>query len=401
MLHPEEFISALQESGFSFFSGVPCSYLKSMISCVIDQCDYVMAANEGDAVAICGGAYMAGLTPVVLMQNSGLTNAISPLTSLNHIFQIPVLGFVSFRGEEHTHDEPQHELMGKITIPLLELMGIRWEFLSSDQKDAKEQLKKAAQCIERGQIFFFVVRKNTFEEYPNNQQLKDHSPQSEVHPKYQKKTTKSGEDELPLRIDVLKTIHSILDKNTVLITPTGYTSRELYEIEDLENTFYMFGSMGCAGSIGLGLSRGKPDKDIIVIDGDGALLMRLGSMSTIGFYEPENLLHILLDNNSYESTGGQETVSGRVNFIDIAQACGYTNSVYVHTLYELKDHITKWKNHKELTFMHLKIREGTRGKLGRPSIHPTRIRQRFMEFLNDKLAGNLEQTDYTRSGSIE
>jgi phosphonopyruvate decarboxylase len=376
MLHPGEFISALQESGFSFFSGVPCSYLKSMINCAIDQADYIMAANEGDAVAICAGVYMAGKNPVVLMQNSGLTNAISPLTSLNHIFQIPVLGFVSFRGGEHTHDEPQHELMGKITIPFLELMGIRWEFLSLNQKEAKEQLKKAARCIKRGHSFFFIVRKNTFAEHQNSLQLKDHA-------KHQKKITKSGSDEFPFRIDVLKTINSTLDRNTALITPTGYTSRELYEIEDSEHNFYMFGSMGCAGSIGLGLSRGKPDKDIVVIDGDGALLMRLGSMSTIGFYEPENLLHIVLDNNSYESTGGQKTASAGVNFIDIAHACGYTNSVYVHTLDELKDHIIKWKNHKELTFMYLKIREGTKEELGRPSITPQMIRQRFMEFLDD------------------
>jgi phosphonopyruvate decarboxylase len=376
MLHPEKFISALQDSGFTFFSGVPCSYLKSMINCAIDQCDYITAANEGDAVAICAGAYMTGMKSVVLMQNSGLTNAISPLTSLNQIFQIPLLGFVSFRGEENTHDEPQHELMGRITIPLLESMGIRWEFLSVNQKEAKEQLKKAARFIEREISFFFIVRKKTFAEYPNSLQLTEHT-------KHQKKIKKSGFDELPFRIDVLKTINSTIDQNTAIITPTGYTSRELFEVEDSKNNFYMFGSMGCAGSIGLGLSRGKPDKDIIVIDGDGALLMRLGSMSTIGFYNPENMLHILLDNNSYESTGGQKTVSDRINFVNIAHACGYTNSVYIHTLNELIDHLIKWKNHKELTFMYLKIRKGTREELSRPSISPSRIRQRFMEFLNE------------------
>jgi phosphonopyruvate decarboxylase len=380
MLSPEELVFDLHEAGFSFFSGVPCSFLKGMINCAIDQGDYIMAANEGDAVAICAGAYMAGRRPVILMQNSGLANAISPLTSLTRIFRIPVFGFVSLRGEAHTGDEPQHDLMGRITIPLLELMGIRWEFLSSHQMEAKEQVKRAGHYFEQGESFFLVVRRNILGSAHGTQASPPNPPPQEV---YQTKRSKSGQDELPLRTDVLKALNSSVDQNTAIITPTGYTSREWYEIDDRQRNFYMVGSMGCAGSIGLGIVLAQPERGVVVIDGDGALLMRLGIMPTIGQYGPKNLFHVVLDNNAYESTGGQKTVSERVNFVDIAHACGYTNSVYIHSLNELQEHILEWKKHHELTFLYLKIREGTKEGLGRPSISPFAIRQRFMEFLND------------------
>jgi phosphonopyruvate decarboxylase len=383
MLDPTRFIRQVKENGFSFFSGVPCSYLKDMINSAIDDGDYIMAANEGDAVAICAGAYLAGRKPVVLMQNSGLTNAISPLTSLNSTFRIPVLGFVSLRGEVNTRDEPQHDLMGKITIPLLELMGIPWEFLSDKSDEAGEQLNRAAACIEQGNTFFFIVRKNTFSPYPVPLQEK-------AGPGIRKKVVRSKADTLPLRIDALRTINARKDTGTFLITTTGYTSRELSEMENTKNHFPMIGSMGCAASIGLGLSLAKPERLFITVDGDGALLMRLGSMATLGYYHPKNLLHILLDNNSYESTGGQKTTSDGVDFVAIASSCGYQNSVYVHTLEELSDQISAWKQDPELTFIHLKIQPGTKENLGRPALTPPQMRERFMEHLLQNYGGMME-----------
>ncbi len=383
MLQPDAFVSALKELGFSFFSGVPCSYLKSMINCAIDQSTYIMASNEGDAVALCAGAYMAGRNPVVLIQNSGLTNAISPLTSLNQVFGIPVLGFVSLRGEEYTSDEPQHELMGKITIPFLELMELQWDFLSVDQEEAEEQLKLAAGYVREGHSFFFIVRKNTFREHPPPCHQEKHSENSCFHVKLHPEKIPLGNDEFPFRIDVLRTIHSLLDQETALIAPTGYTSRELYELGDAENNFYMIGSMGCAGPIGMGIAIAQPRKNVIVIDGDGSLLMRLSGMSMIGYYKPENMVHVVLDNNSYESTGGQGTVSDGLNFIEIAHACGYGRAERVRDMLELKEKIHEWKKNRQLTFLYLKIMAGTREKLGRPSMHPHKVRQRFMEFLHD------------------
>jgi phosphonopyruvate decarboxylase len=386
MLQPDEFVSALKGAGFSFFSGVPCSYLKSMINCVIEQSTYIIASNEGDAVSLCAGAYMAGRNPVVLMQNSGLSNAISPLTSLNQVFGIPVLGFISLRGEENTSDEPQHELMGKITIPFLDLMKIQWDFLSRDQGEAEVQLKMAIRHIREGRSFFFVVRKNTFSKHPPLRHPEKYLNNSCFPAKVPPEKISPGNEGFPLRIDVLRTIHSLIDQETALIAPTGYTSRELYEIGDVENIFYMTGSMGCAGPIGMGIAIVQPRKNIIVIDGDGSLLMRLSGMTMIGYYKPGNMVHIVLDNNSYESTGGQRTVSDGVDFIEIAHACGYEHAEQVRDMPELKDKLNEWKKKRQLTFLYLKIRAGTRETLGRPSIHPHMVRQRFMEFLHDGLA---------------
>jgi phosphonopyruvate decarboxylase len=376
MLDPEEFIVEIKKNGFNFLSGVPCSFLKGLINSSVSHCEYITAANEGDAVAICAGAYLGGKKTVVLMQNSGLTNALSPLSSLNFTFEIPVLGFVSLRGEKTLKDEPQHELMGRITTAFLDLLRIEWEYLSPDSCVATTQLEKAFQIIEKKKSFFFVVRKNTFND--TYVPVKGH-----IHKTNQRKITRSKDDSLPMRIDVLKLIHSFTDTGTSVISTTGFTSRELYDIGDADNNFYMIGSMGCASSIGLGLSLAKPHKNIIILDGDGALLMRLGCLATNGSYGGSNLLHILLDNNAYESTGGQGSTAQNVNFVEIAADCGYTHSIHVHDLNELNHCLSEWIKNKGLTFLHIKIREGTPDKLGRPSLSPPFIKERFMEFLND------------------
>ncbi len=366
----------LKKMGFRFFSGVPCSFLKNLINYAINDCDYVAATNEGEAVAIAAGAYLAGEKPVVLMQNSGLTNAVSPLVSLNYPFRIPVLGFVSLRGEPGIPDEPQHELMGRITTQMLDLMEIKWEYLSTDFEQAKNQLVRAHSYIERDQTFFFVVKKNTFEKEP----LKDQKQRSNLNVL---KVGKTKDDQLPTRIETLKRINSLKDNNTIQLATTGKTGRELYEIEDAPNNLYMVGSMGCVSSLGLGLALAKKDKDIVVIEGDGALLMRMGSLATNGCYAPKNMLHILLDNNTHDSTGGQSTVSHNVNFVDIAAACGYSKSIYVHNLEELESCIKDWKREKNLTFLYMKIAKGSIEGLGRPKMKPYEVKERLKVFLHD------------------
>jgi phosphonopyruvate decarboxylase len=375
MLDPGHFLHQLQERGFDFFSGVPCSYLKGLINAAEDLGEYIIAANEGDAVAVCAGAYMGGKKPVVLMQNSGLTNALSPLTSLCAVFRIPVLAFVSLRGEEGVPDEPQHALTGKITIPLLDLLGIPWEYLSDDSGKAAVQLDRAARTIDRGEMFAFVVRKDTFASYPaRDEETRIPSGRTEAHP---------GEDALPLRSDALAVIRSVQDSRTFLVATTGYTSRELSVTGDGKNGFSMIGSMGCAASIGLGLALARPDRSFIIVDGDGALLMRLGSLATAGWYRPKNLLHILLDNSSYESTGGQQTVAGVVDFAGTAASCGYQKAVQAHDLGDLSRYLSAWKQDPRLTFIHLKIQQGTYENLGRPATPPPQMRVRFMQDLGD------------------
>ncbi len=376
MINTRMFGKELKRLGFQFYTGVPCSYLKNLINYTLNECAYIAVANEGDAVAVAAGAFLGGRKSVVLMQNSGLTNAASPLVTLNDTFRIPVLGFVSLRGEEGALDEPQHELMGRITVKMLELMQINWEYLSYDSEEAKRQLVRANTCIEKNRCFFFVVKKGTFEKEPLH--IQEHKLTAG-----KIRINKSKEDQLPARYEALRVINSLKDSKTVQLATTGKTGRELCELEDAANNLYMVGSMGCVGSLGLGLALSRRDRDVIVIDGDGSLLMRMGSLATNGWYGPFNMLHILLDNNAYDSTGGQSTVSHNVSFVDIASSCGYPQTVYVHNLAELETWMKAWKQDKKLTFLYLKISRGSREDLGRPKIKPYEVKERLRVFIND------------------
>lgn len=380
MIQTERLGEQLQKLNFQFYSGVPCSCLKHLINYVINHCEYVAAANEGDAVAIASGAYIGGQKSVVLMQNSGLTNAVSPLVSLNRPFRIPLLGFVSLRGEPGKRDEPQHELIGPITTRLLTLMQVKWQYLSGDTDEALLQLNEAGSWIDRNQPFFFVVRDGTFAQVAL--QKKELATRCN-----QYKAVKVQEDQKPSRYEALTVINAMKDGNTVQLATTGITGRELYEIEDSPGNLYMVGSMGCVSSIGLGLSlvQRSSNKDIVVIDGDGSLLMRMGSLATNGTYSPPNMLHILLDNNAHDSTGGQSTVSHNVQFVELAASCGYVKSIYVHNLAELKTAMEEWKRTKGLTFLHMKISNGHKEGLGRPQIKPHLIKERLQLFLGNNL----------------
>jgi phosphonopyruvate decarboxylase len=364
MINTRVFGENLKKSGFTLFSGVPCSFLKSLINYAINECEYIAAANEGDAVAIASAAYLGGKKPVVLMQNSGLTNAISPLTSLTYPFRIPLLGFVSLRGEPGIPDEPQHELMGRITTQLLDLMEVEWHYLSKDLEEAKQQLLQADQHIANNRPFFFVVRTGTFDEEALKTRSEDLSGNA-----------------LPTRYQALTVIHACMDARTVQLATTGKTGRELFEIDDADNNLYMVGSMGCISSFGLGLALTQPNKDIVVLDGDGSLLMRMGSLATNGYYNPPNMIHILLDNHAHESTGGQSTVSPYISFVDIAASCGYSNALQVHSLEQLEASLKEWKQSKGLTFLYMKISKKAKENLGRPHIKPYEVKERLQRFL--------------------
>lgn len=359
MLDTKQFGATLKSAGFDFYSGVPCSFLKYLINYAINDCDFIMASNEGDAVAICAGAHLGGKKSVLLIQNSGLTNALSPLTSLNPQFEIPVLGFVSLRGEPGLGDQPQHEMMGRITTKLLDLIDIPWEFLSTDMGEAREQIRRANACIEKNESFFFVVKKGTFEEV-GLQEREQATPEN-----------------LPKRIDALEVIHEARGENTIVLATTGVTGRELYEIEDSPNNLYMVGSMGCVSSIGLGLTLSQAKRPVIAIDGDGALLMRMGSLPTNAYYAKRGLLHILLDNNAHDSTGGQATVSPSVDFVAIAKGAGYQRALRAKGLDELRHIVSGWEQERKLTFVYLRIAKGKKPGLGRPRVTPAEVARRL------------------------
>ncbi|MFX3623580.1 MAG: phosphonopyruvate decarboxylase [Ectobacillus sp.] len=376
MICTELFGAELKRMGFTFYSGVPCSFLKPLINFAVNDCEYVTATSEGEAAAIAAGASITGKKAVVLMQNSGLGNAVSPFTSLIHPFRIPLLCFVSLRGEPGLPDEPQHELMGAITPQLLTTMKIKWEYLSVCLEEATKQLELARQYIDSNEPFVFIVKKGTFAPVVLQKQ--------ETKITYNAaKRKKIMDEQMPTRYQALQVINSQKERTTIQLATTGKTGRELYELQDSPHNLYMVGSMGYVNSIGLGMALAKPDKDIVVIDGDGALLMHMGNLATNGYYSPPNMLHILLDNHVHDSTGGQRTVAHNTDFVEIAAACGYAQAIYVHNLEELESCIKAWKQRKQLTFLYLKIAPGSKKELGRPKLKPYGVKERLQVFLND------------------
>ena len=374
MLNAIDLCRDLAARGFGLFSGVPCSFLDNLINAASRQNRYVIAANECDAVAIAAGAGIAGDKGVVLMQNSGLTNAISPLTSLTWTFGLPVLGFVSLRGEPGLGDEPQHELTGRITTELLDLMEIPWEILSVDPEDTAGQLDRAAAVFESGRSFFFVVRKNSFQAVAPAERQAWRGHAAGVPP--------SVRADLPLRHDVLAAVSDWRDPGDLLIATTGKTGRELHDIADAAGNLYLVGAMGCAAPLGLGLALSHPDRRILVIDGDGALLMRMGNLATLGRYAPANLLHLVLDNNAHDSTGGQATVSDSVDFPALAAACGYPRVVRAGGITALVAALDAWRSEPAPSFVYLQIAAGSKQQPGRPGLTPCDVLRRLRQHLS-------------------
>jgi phosphonopyruvate decarboxylase len=305
------------------------------------------------------------------MQNSGLGNAVSPLTSLNAIFDIPVLGFVSLRGEPGVKDEPQHDLMGVITDKMLETMHIEYAFLSADESDAVKQLESADKFINEGKSFFFIVKKDTFSKVELN------------HKSGSTADTKSG-TVLCQKTEMLRAVKKGAGDKSLYLATTGFTGRELYELGDDPNNLYMVGSLGCVSSLGLGLSLARPDRSIVVLDGDGSLLMRMGSLAVNAFYKPRALFHVLFDNRCHESTGGQFTVAPIVDFPALARAAGYPSVISVHNPDELQSAAEQWNKNGGLVFVYCPVAMRSVKELVRPSVKPPKVAKRFFNFLQSR-----------------
>lgn len=378
MIRAEEFLLPLQQQGYDWYSGVPCSFLTPLINYVISTkpLNYVSAANEGDAIAIAAGASIGGKKSVALMQNSGLGNAISPLTSLIHTFKIPVLIICTHRGEPGQQDEPQHELMGNITKELFDCVGIGYESFPQTTEEVNRALTNITRSIEeKCTPYSLIMQKGSVANFD----LTNQSPSRRQDAFYY---CDEDSDGTPLtRNQVLQSVvENTKGTNTVVIATTGHTGRELYSISDLPNYFYMVGSMGCASSLGLGLALSRPDLSVLVIDGDGAALMRLGNLATIGAYNPSNFSHLLLDNEAHDSTGGQATVSKDTQFDKIATACSYSNVWRSNKLEILHDFLTA-SSHNGSRFMHMKIQTGAAKDLPRPTITPSKVLIRLKSYI--------------------
>lgn len=479
-MRTEDFGAELKRLGFSDFIGVPCSYLAPLINWAINENAFIMANNEGEAVAIASGISLANggnsfsgnhsadlgifgvsqtsslvSTPkipknyesttaipsvvdsanleskidsslretasadswqstknnarkygVVLMQNSGLSNALSPLTSLNHTFSIPILGFVSLRGEPNelgqNTDEPQHELLGRITDKLLQTCEVECAFLDSRLEVALQQLSHAKSALESNKSFFFIVRSSCFEKValtnnplelinPSLRDSRSESKQSTNRnnglPRLDCVKSRNDKVEKPTRLQALEIIQN-LGQDCAILATTGKCGRELYELNDKPNQLYMVGSMGCVSAIGLGIAL-KSRKKVIAIDGDSALLMRLGSLSGNAYYaraaNKGNLCHILLDNQSHDSTGGQFNLSPFVDFVEVAKSCGYEVAKKARDLSEFSAILSEFLRAKNggAYFIYLDIVKGSKKDLGRPKITPKRVAVRFSAWLNE------------------
>jgi phosphonopyruvate decarboxylase len=386
MIRAESFLQEAKGLGFRFFAGVPCSYLKPLINYAIDapDLDYIGAANEGDAVAIASGAELAGARSVVMFQNSGFGNAVSPLTSLNAIFRIPVLVLATWRGEPGgAPDEPQHELMGQMTPELFDLMRIPWEPFPPSEGAVGPALGRAVRHMSETRLpYALIMKKDSV--FPNA--LKTRLEPRGVSPSSLGAPVWAGPP--PSRTDVLKAVQEHAHPGDAVIATTGYTGRALYAIEDRESQLYMVGSMGCASSLGLGLARYQPNRRVIVLDGDGAALMRLGALATIGYERPPNLLHVVLDNEAHDSTGGQSTVSHSIDLALIAHACGYSRVLRAATAREVGAVVQEGR--PGLTFVHVKTRPGESDDLPRPTMTPPQVAERFRGWL--QRSGPIEAT---------
>lgn len=387
MIEAAQFVEAARSQGFTWYAGVPCSFLTPFINYVLQDSSlhYVSAANEGDAVALIAGVALGaqgGARGITMMQNSGLGNAVSPLTSLTWTFRLPQLLIVTWRGEPGVSDEPQHALMGPITPSLLETMEIPWEPFPREAEAIEPALARAVEHMDRtGRPYALVMQKGSVSPYPL-----DDATATRVNTRpsqsYWRGATQDG---LPSRRDALERVvaHTPLE-STVVLASTGFCGRELYALNDRPNQLYMVGSMGCVTPLALGLALARPDLHVVALDGDGAALMRMGAFATIGAYGPDNLTHLLLDNGAHDSTGGQATVSHHVSFAGVAAACGYALAIegddlsLVDTLFARNaDDDTR----RGPRFARLTIRHGTPDGLPRPTITPADVKTRLMRHI--------------------
>jgi phosphonopyruvate decarboxylase len=377
MIRADEVVQLFRRAGHELFTGVPCSFLTPLIDTIIEARDirYVGAANEGDAVAIAAGGALAGKRPVVMFQNSGLGNAVNPLTSLTYTFRLPVLVITTWRGEPGgEHDEPQHELMGTITPQLLELMRIPWELLPPSAPEMERALERAARHMQdEGLPYAFILQKGAIEAAATG---RNRTSERQV------AGTVSGAFAPGQRLSADEALRALVEGvsgSDALVATTGFTGRALYAVGDRPNQFYMVGSMGCAVSLGLGLALSEPRRRVLVADGDGALLMRLGAAATVGHESPPNLVHVLLDNGVHDSTGAQATVAPAIDLALVAAACGYREVRRVASAVELTEAICAAR--RGPVFLHVRTRPREDRRLPRPRETPVELARRFQAWM--------------------
>jgi phosphonopyruvate decarboxylase len=376
MIGTDGFLDPAFERGLDFYAGLPCSFLTPLINGVISdpRIDYVGAASEGEAVAIAAGAWLAGRQTVVMCQNSGLGNTINPLTSLNHPFRIPTLLVVTWRGQPGVKDEPQHELMGQITATLLDTIGVNHTAFPDTEDGMGAALDAAGTHMdETGLPFAFIMKKGAVRDDGLDQ------PEPATRPEGDHEDWATGGPR-PARAAVLERFLSAVPEEAAVIATTGKCGRELFTLADRDQHLYQVGSMGGASAMGLGVALNTA-RPVVVLDGDGAALMKLGNLATVGARAPGNLVHVVLDNGVHDSTGGQATVSASVDFARVALACGYGYGAACDDVGGFAQALERALAHSGPAFIHAHIAPGSMASLGRPTVKPPEVARRFKAFL--------------------
>ena len=372
MIECADFYKSIDKAGIHFFCGVPDSLLKDLCAFIDENVPvgrHIIAANEGNAIAIATGYHLStGEASLVYMQNSGLGNAVNPLVSLadKAVYGIPMLLLIGWRGEPGVHDEPQHRIQGRITRELLEVLGVPCEVLSDQSALANEQICRAVQTMKATRSpFALVVRKKTF------------APHAAV----------VRNSSLPLnRERALGVIVDSVGNDGIVVSTTGKISRELFEYREREGQthekdFLMVGSMGHASSIALGLACGHPDIDVYCLDGDGAAIMHMGALAIIGSHAPNNFKHIIFNNGAHESVGGQPTVGFNMDLAGVAQSCGYKKVFRVDTEDGLRVSLQDAKGVSGPVLVEVRVSIGSRADLNRPSVPLAESRDTLMAFM--------------------
>jgi phosphonopyruvate decarboxylase len=368
MIDPAVMFALLRERGVRLFTGVPDSLLKPFCACIAERAEgkeHIITANEGNAVALAAGHHLAtGAVPLVYMQNSGLGNAINPLTSLvdPEVYRIPLILLIGWRGEPGHQDEPQHLKQGRITAPQLELLEIPTWVVEAATNPTILLDEVFRVLAEHRAPVALLVREGAFSNFRK-------APEPEPQP-------------ILLREAAVRRLLELASEDDLIISTTGKTSRELYELRiargETPRDFLTVGSMGHTSSIALGVALGCPNRRVICLDGDGSLLMHLGALAIAGNLKPVNLVHVLLNNAAHESVGGQPTVADRMDFRAVASGCGYRGYQRATNLEELDQAWGALSISAGPCLLEVRIEQGSRKDLGRPASTPEENKRAFI-----------------------
>lgn len=369
MIQPKDFFEAMSARGVGFYAGVPDSLLANFCAYVEDQAgrdQHLITANEGNAVALAMGYHLAtGKVAMVYMQNSGLGNTVNPLTSLAdpEVYKVPMFLVIGWRGEPGVKDEPQHVKQGRVTLEQLDVLEIPHWVLDASS-DVGSTLDSAfASMLERNAPVALLVRKDSFAKY---------KPQS----------TRTETSTLA-REAALEQVLQLCADDDLIVSTTGKTSREVFELRvkhgQKQRDFLTVGGMGHTASIALGVAIGQPDRRVVCLDGDGSLLMHMGCMPVIADYKPKHFVHVLLNNGTHESVGGQATSAGQVNFNQLANAVGYAGYAVANDVATLQQAWQTLVSEQGPVLLEVKIKNGSRDDLGRPTTTAEQNKLAFME----------------------